>query len=65
MGHKTRMPMRYLILTAAMSLAACGSAREDAVSRATPLYPGETAELREMINATADTHDVPGASCTG
>ncbi len=73
--------MRYLILTAALSLAACGGAPEEPLTRVTPhpdsatvalqsddagekararpLYPGETAELRVMINETADAHDVP------
>lgn len=53
------MPMRYLILIAALSLAACGSAPGDVASRAKPLHPGETPELRAMINAKADANDVP------
>ena len=73
--------MRYLILIAALSLAACGGAPEASMTRAAPhpdgatvalrshepgeksksrpLYPGETPELRAMINETADAHDVP------
>ena len=73
--------MRYLILIAALSLAACGSAPEEPVTKAAlpaplekakplpqdtgmtavhpPLYPGETAELRVMINETADAQGVP------
>ena len=62
--------MRYLFVIAAFSLVACGSARNDAAPRTTPsvptqtaetvpLYPGETAELRAMINETADRYDVP------
>lgn len=51
--------MRHLILTAALSLAACGSANVEPVTRATPFFPGETAELRAMINKTADAYGVP------
>lgn len=51
--------MRYLFLTAALSLAACGSSTQDTVSRAAPIYPGETPELRAMINETSDTYGVP------
>jgi soluble lytic murein transglycosylase-like protein len=51
--------MRYLILMAALSLAACASKPHEPVSRAAVLYPGETADLREMINDAADAHDVP------
>lgn len=73
--------MRYLILTAALSLAACSGAPEEPLTGMAPhpddatvafqsddvgekaksqsLYPGETAELRTMINETADAHDVP------
>lgn len=73
-----RRPMRYLILIAALSLAGCGSAPEEPVTKAAlpaplekaeppeqetalrpPLYPGETAELRVMINETADAQGVP------
>jgi len=52
-------PMRHLILIATLSLAACASAPNETVTRAAPLYPGETPELRVMINETADAHDVP------
>lgn len=66
--------MRYLIMTTALFLVACGSTPKDPVSRSAPrpapalpkktvdtvpLYPGETAELRVMINATADRYGVP------
>ncbi|MBV2359302.1 lytic transglycosylase domain-containing protein [Thalassococcus sp. CAU 1522] len=56
--------MRYLILTAALCLGACGGAPESPApdgpaSRAAPLYPGETAALRAMINETADAQGVP------
>ena len=51
--------MRYLILSASFLLAACSSGTDEPASRAAPLYPGETAELREMINETADAYGVP------
>jgi soluble lytic murein transglycosylase-like protein len=54
-------PMHCLRLLpiVALSLAACSAANRDTVTREAPLYPGETAELREMINETADAHGVP------
>lgn len=62
--------MRSLILTAGLFLAACGSTPKEPVPSAVPLdplqpaellplYPGETAELRAMINETADAFGVP------
>lgn len=65
-----RRPIRYLILAAGLSLASCSSAPEEPATRAEPnnsietavqrpLYPGETAELRALINKTADAHGVP------
>ena len=51
--------MRYLILMVTLWLAACGAAPEETVTRDVPLYPGETAALRVMINETADAYDVP------
>lgn len=56
---KLRSPMRYLIMFVALSVAACTSVPEEPATRAVPLYPGETAELRNMINETADAHGVP------
>ena len=53
------MPMRYVTLILVLFVAACGGTSQETVTRATPLYPGETIELREMINETADEHDVP------
>jgi soluble lytic murein transglycosylase-like protein len=57
--QQMKIPMRYLILTMALSLAACGSTNQDTVTRAAPLFPAETPELRAMINETADTYGVP------
>jgi len=43
-------------------LAACGSAPAPEVStRSVPLYPGETPELRQLINSYADHYEVPRA----
>ena len=54
-----RKPMRNLILIAVLPLLGCTSTTHDTVTRAAPLYPGETAELRTMINETADAEGVP------
>ena len=51
--------MRYLILIATLCLAACGRTPDEPVARDIPLYPGETSELRVMINETADAYGVP------
>ena len=51
--------MRYLLLPAILVLTACGGSPQAPSTRAVQLYPGETAELRAMINETADTHGVP------
>ena len=50
--------MRAVFLLAiATLLAACAGEKETA--RAVPLYPGETAELRLLINEYADLYEVP------
>ncbi|MEM7058791.1 MAG: lytic transglycosylase domain-containing protein [Pseudomonadota bacterium] len=61
--------MRNLILTTIFALAACDSAPvkpvihtpppSPRVTAEVPLYPGETSELRAMINETADAYGVP------
>lgn len=51
--------MRKLMLSALLALAACGTKSVEPVTRAAILYPGETPELRLMINKAADTHGVP------
>ncbi|MEM9249702.1 MAG: lytic transglycosylase domain-containing protein [Pseudomonadota bacterium] len=48
--------MRLWIVTACMVLANCTQAPPD---RAVPLYPGETEELRGLINTYADLYGVP------
>lgn len=51
-----RILMRYTVILVALFLAACGNKPAEPIAR---LYPGETPELRVMINETADAHDVP------
>ena len=46
-----------ILLALALVLSACGGREE--TTRAAPLYPGETAELRNLINRYADAYDVP------
>ena len=61
-GHReTResQPMRYAILPVVLFFAACERTPDEPVTRVVPLYPGETAELRKLINETADANDVP------
>lgn len=55
------MLARYIVLAVAVAgLAACGSAREPDIStRAVPLNPGETPEIRQLINTYADDYGVP------
>ena len=50
--------MRRLILALALLLAAC-STPEPAAPPGPPLYPGETAEIRALVNKWADHYDVP------
>jgi len=60
--------MRWAATGAAVLLAACGGAPEERPPPAAapvpqavepPLHPGETAELRVLINEAADAYDVP------
>lgn len=46
---------------AVAAVAACGASREPEVSTraVVPLFPGETPELRQLINRYADHYDVP------
>ena len=53
---------RSLALVALLALAACSQPRQEPdVTRAAPLYPGETLELRALIDRHAARYDVPRA----
>ncbi len=53
------MLTRRTFLVLPLALAACGR-RTPAVSRAAPaLYPGETAEMRQLIKRYAAVHEIP------
>ncbi len=54
--NETRTLMRYTVTLAALFLTACGNEPAEPITR---LYPGETPELRVMINETADANSVP------
>jgi soluble lytic murein transglycosylase-like protein len=49
--------MRLFVLITELMLAACSQQGPEAV----PLYPNETPELRQLIEAAADENDVPVA----
>ena len=53
--------MRFLILIAALALAACAGEPGVEAAPRTPLYPNETPELRAKIEAAAAENDVPVA----
>ena len=56
----TQIPRRALILTGLAALAACSRTPEVAdVATDAPLYPGETPQIRALINHYADLYDVP------
>ena len=55
-ANEMRILMRYTVILAALLLTACGNEPAEPIAR---LYPGETPELRVMINETADVHGVP------
>ncbi len=50
---------RMLILLVLLTMCACGRSSNTARGYDGPLFPGETAELRAMINKTADAEEVP------
>lgn len=50
--------MRYVFIIMMLALSSCGRAGVDA-ARVTALYPGETSQMRALINAAADRHGVP------
>ncbi|WP_226689734.1 lytic transglycosylase domain-containing protein [Ruegeria arenilitoris] len=54
--NEMRFLMRYTVILAALILTACGNEPAEPLTR---LYPGETPELRVMINETADANGVP------
>ena len=55
----TQIPRRAFILTGLATLAACSRTPEVAdVATDAPLYPGETPQIRALINHYADLYDV-------
>ena len=54
------MPVRPVTaLLVALALSACAGPAPEASSRALPLFPNETPELRQSINRWADHYDLP------
>ena len=54
--------MRYLLVPILMFiLAACGGRKDDIGSASSALYPGETAEMRVLVNKYAELHQIPRA----
>lgn len=53
--------LRWILLCLCLFVAACGGRAPDPASRQAGLYPGETAEIRRLINRYADRYDVPRA----
>ena len=51
--------IRIPLIAAFLVLAACSSQPEVATRSVAPLYPGETPEIRELINQYADHYEVP------
>ncbi len=54
--NEMRILMRYTVILAALFITACGKEPAEPITR---LYPGETPELRVMIDETADANGVP------
>lgn len=53
---------RTAMILALAALAACGRrGRDDSVSRRNDLHPGETPELRQLIDRYAQVHDIPAS----
>ncbi len=50
-----------LAAVALVALAACSGREEELSTKAAPLHPGETRELRELIEAYAGRYEVPPA----
>ena len=53
------MQSRVILLLAALVLTACGMLGHETSRGSTGLNPGETAEIRALINKYSDTYDVP------
>ncbi len=53
------MRLFNLALMSVLTLMAACSPGSEPASRAVPLYPGETEELRDLINTYADLYEVP------
>jgi soluble lytic murein transglycosylase-like protein len=51
----------FCLLTASAAVSACGASRRDRARPVAGLYPGETAEVRRLINRYAALYDVPPA----
>ena len=49
----------FIALLTLLTLAACGGGASQATRSEPDLYPGETPELRALINEYADLYDVP------
>ena len=58
MPHRLRLP-RVLPALLALGLAACASAPEDLSTKSVPLHPGETPEIRRLVDKWADHYEVP------
>lgn len=53
--------MRYFVLILFLGLTACGNRAPEAPSLVVELYPNETPQLRDLIEAAAADNDVPVA----
>ena len=51
---------RYLVFLC-LALSACGAPSPDVTRTTPPLYPGETPEIRALVNKYADHYDVPSS----
>src|SRR6056297_2446865 len=50
-----------IVLALVLSVAACGGGRSADLEVSRGLYPGETPEMRRLINRYAEVHDIPPA----
>jgi len=58
----TAIPRRTALAMILLSAAACGRKPEPEVARQSGgLFPGETPEMRQLINKYADVHDIPAS----